>query len=149
MGIDAVIAQGRKMGDMRRTQSNNSKVPNAKENSTKPSDPFFSYSRSTSGPSKEAIKDMGGKIRENSSLMAKFGLQSKEHIKKFGIGITGHKEYYQAGQARKDYNLIKEGGDVTKLSFYSHLSEQQKKTLRNDRAAAKGLGDILGGMVKK
>lgn len=124
-------------------------VIGGKENSTiKKDERFFSHSHSTSGPRLEAMKDMGSKIKSNSTLMSKMGIQGTEGVKQFVARTVGKSPFCQAATARKDWDYL-DRGKVENTSFYKNLPARQQDKLRNDRDAQRHLRDVFGGMLGK
>jgi|GEM_PF-4562761 hypothetical protein len=126
----------------------NSTVNKAEIKGQKTDDKFFSHNRSTAGARLDAMKVMGAKIKENSTLMNKMGIQGTEGVKKFVSKTTGKSSFYRAETARKDWEAL-DRGKVENTTFYKTLPESQQRALRNSREAQKKLRDVFGGMIGK
>ncbi len=111
-------------------------------------DRLFSYSNSTAAPKDKTRKYVGTNIK-NSSLMSAWHIDGTEGLKKVAAGISGDGPFCHADTMRHDAKLLKEGGDVKKLSFYSKMPKPQQDALRNRSDVRRDLGKILEKSWKK
>jgi hypothetical protein len=105
------------------------------------------FNSSNSVEKMKAMPFMGGKIRENSTLMRRLGLNSTEEIKSFVSQATGKGPYFHSGTAKKDQAAF-ETGKFENVSYYKDASPKVQRALR-DRETQKGLAGIYKDMHKK
>lgn len=128
------------------TNSGGSNKQNSKLDATQKQSYLFSCNSSIEA--NKARRFLGERIRENSVVSKRLGIDSGEGLKRFVVSATGKGDYFRSEQARKDRNFFREG-KIGKTSVYAKASPCQQRVMRNDRDTQKYLGSIYEDMFKK